>query len=63
MNSAALEIKAATQTDPLRSCEMEYHSSSISKSARYYTLSLAAIEKRFPIIARHVGFDFFEPTT
>lgn len=61
MNSAtALETKTAAQTGPLRSGETEYQSSGISEREPYNVVWLAAIEKRFPIIARHVGFDVVE---
>ena len=56
MNSSTVETKTAAQTGPLRSGETEYHSSGISEREHYNVVWLAAIEKRFPIIARHVGF-------
>ena len=53
MLSVTLEKKAAAQTGPLHGGSTEYHSSGNA----YNMVSLAAIEKRFPILARHVGVE------
>ncbi|MBN9241915.1 MAG: hypothetical protein J0I98_03895 [Mesorhizobium sp.] len=57
MLSVTLEKKAAAQTGPLHGGSTEYHSSGNSERDAYNMVSLAAIEKRFPILARHVGVE------
>lgn len=57
MRSVTLEKKAAAQAGPLCGGETEYHSGGNSERNAYNMVSLAAIEKRFPIIARHFGVE------
>lgn len=60
MRSATLEKKTAAQTGPLHGGSMEYHSGGNSDSDTYSIVSLSAIEKRFPIIARHFDIEILK---
>jgi len=57
MRSVTLEKKAAAQAGPLCGGETEHHSSGNSERDAYNMVSLAAIEERFPILARHIGVE------